>query len=367
MEIRERDITTEVMRIMGCLIVIGTHIKLSDYVGGMPDYGRIFISCIVSDGVAIFWMILGFFFFRKENEWKKLIKKSITNILIPLILISIFTWFFNGFIAEGHSLGNSVRHSFSEYKVLLLDGVLKWRNIIPNGGHLWYLYVYLIIILLYPALQGLQEALSNCFNKKYKILFLLFGVMLLNDIALNELFYFSHVGINGFFGAAFYVMAGHILYSYKNRVQKNFKWGMTGLGLFFSVNIIRTICQSICYKHNYTNFLEAWYTSFGLCATIGIFLMLYGFSGYVRIPVLLSKIICHLGKLTFYIYLIHILVIRFLTHHKVSDIFATILGEMWWGDILYMIGFGLLVFGISYIIAELMYVIEKTAPLRLRK
>ena len=75
----KRNPSIEFYRILGCLIVIGVHSK-----GAIPKKKhyegiRQFISCILADGVAIFWFILGFYLF-KSKDYYILIKKYFKGI-----------------------------------------------------------------------------------------------------------------------------------------------------------------------------------------------------------------------------------------------------------------------------------------------
>ncbi|MFQ6866632.1 hypothetical protein [Blautia sp.] len=57
----KRDSAVELLRLLGCLIVIGVHTCLGAMVNGNYDFSRTFIACLLADGVAIFWFITGFF------------------------------------------------------------------------------------------------------------------------------------------------------------------------------------------------------------------------------------------------------------------------------------------------------------------
>ena len=57
----KRDPAVEFMRILACLMVIGIHTALYALVGSQWILSRVFFYCIVADGVAVFFMITGFF------------------------------------------------------------------------------------------------------------------------------------------------------------------------------------------------------------------------------------------------------------------------------------------------------------------
>ena len=57
----KRDPAVEFMRILACLMVIGIHTALYALVDSQWILSRVFCYCIVADGVAVFFMITGFF------------------------------------------------------------------------------------------------------------------------------------------------------------------------------------------------------------------------------------------------------------------------------------------------------------------
>ena len=59
----KRDSAVELLRIIACFMVICVHVSLTDFIGNRADGGRIYISCLCADGVAIFLLITGFFLF----------------------------------------------------------------------------------------------------------------------------------------------------------------------------------------------------------------------------------------------------------------------------------------------------------------
>ena len=57
------DPSIELLRIIGCISAISTHIKLElKEKNKFINFTRIFIGCFCADGVSVFWYIMGFFF-----------------------------------------------------------------------------------------------------------------------------------------------------------------------------------------------------------------------------------------------------------------------------------------------------------------
>lgn len=80
-----RKASVELARLIACLLVIGVHVSLSTVVNDTYDASRLLSACLVADGVAIFWLISGFFMFNTKSYWK-LLKRTFKNIVIPMII-----------------------------------------------------------------------------------------------------------------------------------------------------------------------------------------------------------------------------------------------------------------------------------------
>ena len=58
----KKDPSIELLRIIGSLSVIATHIKI-EY-KSFTNFPKIFCACLCAFGVAVFWLILGFFLIK---------------------------------------------------------------------------------------------------------------------------------------------------------------------------------------------------------------------------------------------------------------------------------------------------------------
>ena len=50
----KKDTSVELARLLACFIVIGVHTKLSVIGDCVGDFSRLYICCILADGVAVF-------------------------------------------------------------------------------------------------------------------------------------------------------------------------------------------------------------------------------------------------------------------------------------------------------------------------
>ena len=77
-EARRKDTGVELGRIFGCLIVIGCHTYLPIVIHDNYDMSRTLVAMFCSDGVAIFWLILGFFPFQNRELFENAPTHSFT-------------------------------------------------------------------------------------------------------------------------------------------------------------------------------------------------------------------------------------------------------------------------------------------------
>ena len=88
---KQRDPSIELLRIIGTLCVIDTHIKLN--FRSFSNFYITLFACFCADGVGIFWYIMGFFIFEKIS-YKKRLNNLFKKICIPLLFTCFFYFFF---------------------------------------------------------------------------------------------------------------------------------------------------------------------------------------------------------------------------------------------------------------------------------
>lgn len=361
-EVTNRDLSVEILRIIGCIIVVGVHVCLSSYVNGVYDESRLYIACLFADGVAVFWLIMGFFLFS-NTDYGALLKKTIQSILVPLVFFSAFMFYFRDFIVTGETLGESVHHSLSEYKNVVRT-VLTWNNPVNGCGHLWYLYVYLMLIFLFPVLKSFTDTIFEDEKKTKLFLLLSFAVLVINDITNNKLMAFSHHSINGAFPAAIEIMWGS--YIYKNReifTRKKYHWFLKGLGVFGGLNVVRCLIELYRGSVGENNSILYWYSSIGLICALALATIAFKFGDYLNgLGTFGKRVLLIVGKATFYIYLIHPLIRDFLNRLGLDSKLRSLdiyLGNGVPFEVSYTILKITIIFGISLIISIVIIFLSK--------
>jgi len=304
---KRRDWTVQLMRIIACMIVIGVHslpnVKISS---GVYSTSRVFLSCVFADGVAIFWMISGFYLFRNFS-YRKLLKRSAAKILVPYLLCEAFIFYFYDFIAGRKGLLESISHGWSDYAEVIKKA-LSLQVLAEHSNHYWYIIAYLMVIAASPLLYAFAEKyLTKPASSKIFAAAAL-GLLVLNDVSLNNAMHFSHYGARALVCGSLFVLLGFIVYEnrglFKNRI-----WRVLAPALFFGLNLLRMFIQLWLYTlESSPKTIIYWYTSFGAVNALLVAAFCFSFSDENENESRFHAAIDYVGSLTFWIYLIHKLV-----------------------------------------------------------
>ena len=301
---KQRDYRVELMRIIGCLIVIGVHTLPSAMISeGEYSKSLVLLSCFFGDGVAVFWIICGFYLFRNYN-YKKILKRTIGKILLPYLLCEVFIFYFYDAIVGKAMIMDSLAHSAEEY-YKVLHNAISLRVLTDHAVHFWYIIAYMILVVCSPILNEFVKAIgkSSLSMKRYCIIAAIF--LLINDASSNKALAFSHQGAGAFAAASILVIFGHIIYNHRTLFSQKW-WLLISPILFIGLNLLRMLIQLRRYSVDPNNkSILFWYSLFGLACTLLIAAFCFSCS---NAKTGLQKIILHLGSYTFPIYMVHLLV-----------------------------------------------------------
>ncbi len=383
---QNRDLTLELLRIIACIMVVATHVKLGMTAGDVPDRRRILITVLCGDGVSLFWCITGCFYFRGKKPYRKLIAKTFFRIGIPMLVLSMILFWLGGFLLGGVSFAQSISHTSLEWKDLLIRGFLGGVCVIPRTDHLWYLLVYILVILLYPMLWGAKTYLfgdnvreddagintvadkRTSFHKEILLVCILFGVLIANDLTGNTLLQIRHQGLGGVAGAVPMMVLGAVLYNHRSLYSGRRAAGIAGTFLFACVCIVwmqteyRLLLADLSYEGR-----QCRICAFGYVKMLSLFLMAYGFTGAVSLKESFQKVLLHLGKLTFFIYLVHFPLLTLLDRTRIRPLASRLLTGSAIGELLYplILTAAMLVFSIP--VAELFMAATQAVSRLLRR
>lgn len=310
----------DLLRVFAAICVIVIHVAVAYQFDAAPASTDFVISNIFNSithiAVPIFVMISGAFMLdeKRQISTKQFLKKYALSLTVLLIIWSLFYTAKSIGMSILHHEGYSLKRFLEDF--LLADGVL----------HLWYLYMAIGLYLITPVLK-----LFVCKENKNKILYLIiilsiftFVPSMLNSFNNEYVQIFSRflgkailsagayityyllgwylanfqlekkhriiVYILGFFGLLYTILAGQFISMAQGVIVENV-YNVTALNL-----LLYSVAIFILFKQLFQNTKESKFTKF----------------------------ISHLSKLSFGVYLIHLLVISIFTRVVAENSFILI-------------------------------------------
>lgn len=334
----KKDPAVELARIFGCLLVVGVHCWINNFGVAIQSKSGTYIACIFADGVAVFWIISGFFMY-KNYSYKQTLKRTIKSIVIPMLLLSAAMFF----VLNNYLNGNGwhfILHSKDDYK-WILNSLLIWTNPVDRLGHFWYLYVYILLMLCSPVIAAFIKYLEEDTKREKLFLVLTFLLLVWNDLSNNQMGRFEHHAFADAFPAAIESVWGYLLYKYRDRLRKR-RYIFISVGAFLGLNVLRMAIQLGRYHRiqDTATYILYWFSSIGLLCAICV--IVFSFAAiHSRKATVVNRVICWLASYTFSIYLLHPVVNSFLDMYEVRSRLSEALLKFHIGgvgkEILYMI------------------------------
>lgn len=317
-----KDVGVEIARIIACLQVICVHICLPMLENSHLYWGRAVFSGLCADGVAVFWLISGFFMFR-NYDFRKTMVRTLKKIVIPLFIIDLLCFFFGDFVFRSVPLSESFNHGIKDLFLYVLQIV---RGYTPEVefAHLWFMRVYILLMLISPVAYGFIHYLKqDC--KRIRIFVAVTAVlMFINDIGANQLFGFSTHTVNAVFPAFIEMIWGWIIY---NRVSGK---KIRSLGIikpvviFFLLNFLRPLIYLFQTRIGFADTkIYYWYSLSGLLCAVCIVVMSLNIGFRIKNSRVIG-IFSILGSGTFTVYIFHMMVYYLLL--KIG--YVTVIEEM---------------------------------------
>ena len=334
----KKDPAVELARIFGCFLVVGVHCWINNFGVAIQSKSGTYIACIFADGVAVFWIISGFFMY-KNYSYKQTLKRTIKSIVKPMLLLSAAMFF----VLNNYLNGNGwhfILHSKDDYK-WILNSLLIWTNPVDRLGHFWYLYVYILLMLCSPVIAAFIKYLEEDTKREKMFLVLTFLLLVWNDLSNNQMGRFEHHAFAGAFPAAIESVWGYLLYKYRDRLKKR-RYIFISVGAFLGLNVLRMAIQLGRYHRiqDTATYILYWFSSIGLLCAICV--IVFSFAAiHSRKATVVNRVICWLASYTFSIYLLHPVVNSFLDMYEVRSRLSEALLKFHIGgvgkEILYMI------------------------------
>lgn len=358
---KKRDASIELIRIVACITVVLTHLSLNvfDQYHSQVDWSRLFEKCFFTDGVPVFYMIMGFFI-ANGRSYKKMWSNTFKKIILPVLFYIGFAQIFYMFIINKQSIGWCLENAFVN---LNIEGF--FRTIITGDvthinslcAHLWYVVSYVKIIIWIPVLWLICKDEENPKLARRIIITLGIVAMIIKDI---QRFVTLPIGAANVFEMVdidiLYVLLGYELFIHKDKIKNNKKLCVIAGLLFVVVNAIRyKIEMQYMVINNFydivgrESFVDWKNTSLNIISGLSMFIALYSFDIKNE---KLSKIINWIADKTFGIYLIHYLLLAKIDLYKFDKI-GTIAYEL-----IYLVVGVIVIFTTSLLIIWMLRIIK---------
>ncbi|MBR3881703.1 MAG: acyltransferase [Clostridia bacterium] len=316
--VKKRDISVELIRVVACLLVVAVHLSLQVFnqYYSQVDWSRLFEKCFFTDGVPLFFMITGFFI-ANGRSYKKTWKSVGKRILLPVGIYVLFAQIFYMFITNKQSIMWCLQNAINN---LNLQGILRAIltgdvvNINSLCAHLWYIFSHIKIVIWMPVLWLIckNEDTPNLARR----MIMGFGIFSFVIQDIQKFVVIPDTAIKIFTmvdPTILYVLFGYELFVNKDKIKKNKKLCVISLVLFVLANVAKyKLEMQYMVINNYydivgrSSFLEWKYTSLNIISSICLFMALYSFEIKSE---RFSKIISWLSDKTFGVYLVHYLLI----------------------------------------------------------
>lgn len=306
MAITKRDINVDIIRVMACMIVIGTHVD--NLIPTVVDKSKTLWIILFGDGVSLFFIIMGFFLF-KSSSFSKLLKRTVVEIIVPALIIAVLSRLLYPWLSNELSLRMCLKELSFDCKDFF-QNILSWT---PGGyrcEHLWYIFSYVQVILLFPLLYPFCKCNTKASWSYYIPIFCGIG-LIINDI---QVFWTLPIKITPYIMMglpAIYALAGACIYEKREKIRGN-KWiGLISIVACILLQICRWMLQLRLFERDISNnYYVYWNTGFGFW--VSILVVVFILSIKIIIPPWLEAIISFLSVRTFEIYLVHYAIILFL-------------------------------------------------------
>ena len=277
----------DLVRTIACALVIIVHVSAQ----GFYEFSRYWETCVAYDSIArmsvpLFFIVSGYLLFNKTDKLLTFYKKRFVRILIPFLITLLIYYAYRG----------------GDISVFLYNALTTQKKV---SYHLWFIYVLVGIYLIVPCFQNLFSTSEG--RKIVKVYIFIWFVAAVCYPNLSNLLHFKFnvfttFNFQYFFGYLGYLFIGGLLRW--EHFSPKVKVALVFCSCLFSLLIyISTVVHSHHIGKPNTLFL-GYLTPLVVAQATSLFIALKDIKYH-------SKIIEFLSKHTYWIYLIHVLVLNY--------------------------------------------------------
>lgn len=360
---KKKDVSVQLLRVIACLIVVFLHSKPYTLIPSEEPFGRVLLSCLLSDGVSVFLLITGFFY-MKGKKYGVVLKKGFLRVVVPALLLMLFCLIFSGWLKGEMSIVQSLQNfDFVDIRNIFLALLSGNMGLITHCSHLWYVCAYICVLLWFPLIKRFDSHDKEIRFQKYVLMALSFAYILLNTLSdrFEILMQFNLGNYNVIPTTILFVLIGDEIYRNIEKIKRNWFVRIGGLIVFIGFNILRACDYYSQIVLNKRSNVMLWSSVYGVICATGFALFVLSFEIKEGI---FAKVITWIAKYTFPIYLIHFVILG--TFYCYKDSIRYVLYNYFVGDsssiggyVLFIIVYGLMIFVLSLIITIIIDLIKR--------
>ena len=291
---KKRILYLDIIKVIALFFVIFNHtddILISSYMYIRIIHNSLFY--LSKSAVPLFLMVSGALLIDKKDSIPKLIKRII-RVLIPLIIITII-W------SLTHAKEINILNMLNPFDV----------NYFPYW--LWYLQAIILVYILLPSIRKiiLKYKKSSIEWRKYKIIIITITTLFAIAFTIYNIIFKKNMMIvtNLLPMPILYFIYGYILS--KEKISKKVK-NISIISLLLTLTIPTFIATKLMLLKQSYFFLDDYRNIYTFIITTSLFIIIkYYFENYNK-ENMFTKIITHLSKNSYGIYLLHVFVIEYL-------------------------------------------------------
>ena len=263
-------------------------------------------------------------------------------------------WFFSPFLAGECSLTENLTLKFAP-SLSSIEGYLFRFETGEQFGHLWYIFTYLKLVIFFPLIAFICQDRPDR-NKLRRFLLITAVIM----AVIVDIQYITHRKMLNFsefmldYSFVYLVLGYELSLFFKKHSNFNIKITLTFFSAYIVSVALKMLLQRLAYQINGLNadprltWLEC---SLCFVSSAGLFGGLFSLNSFLIKNKILEKSIAFVGKRTFFIYLIHLPIIRLTS--QLDALFRGLNNDSltFFSAFLYYLEYGLIVFIISFVLA----------------
>ena len=290
---KQRDTSLDITRLLACFMVVVMHSPLPS--ANANGQFLVALSYFTAPCIGLFFMVSGALLLPVKTDYFTFLRRRFGKVAVPTVVWSLI------YIA--------LQLYYSKSEINVLQAVASIPFSAQGEGVLWLMYTLCGLYLLAPILSGWLERATK---REVEFVLLLWAVTLcypllrlwfsVNDSDTGPLYYFG--------GYAGYFLLGYYLRRYPGSISA---WLSGGLALVGAI----LLCATKRYGIELDFYSVFWYLSIFVAALcVALWSIVSKIANTVQFSDSVSERVSLLANLSFGVYLIHILVMRYWLWHQ---------------------------------------------------